>query len=297
MWIFKYITDKYCKKIFDAYQSQANKKTYLGIEAELLITRNDFARAVVALISRIEVNNSEDSLNYFNQVTGIIYGTLKDVKEAVSEHNKEFNTEFTADLYDVFFTSSLITFIEELKDLIQKSPLIIINLMDESLFCNDRNVPWVYQFSFVLYDYILEKELDFLINQSARDIFDKKKELVVEHINSAVALFSRFNNENDIEYKSLMNILLQAMRVREHDIQQRRIPEVNSTNNMFAYFTQTYHKASEKIMGKGQLGQVIDILIKEFEERSLSNQPMTFVALPIDESGESQSHLQTASFV
>ena len=83
----------------------------------------------------------------------------------------------------------MIGFINALCDLYQKSPSII-SQTDESLFNNNRNIPWVYQFSFVLYEYILEKELDIVINKIDRDIFDTKKQLILKYIRKgSISLF------------------------------------------------------------------------------------------------------------
>ncbi len=276
MWIFKVITDRYCKKILDAYQLLADEKTYKGKEAGLLIMRNDSARSLVEIIKKIDVRTN-DYDDYFKQVLQEIDLALKHVTDHVRGHNRLFNTEFTTDLYEIFFTTNLIAFMNELNNLFQKSPSLITSIQDESSFNNNRNVLWVYQFSYVLFEYILEKEFDLIINKSSRDIFDTKKQLVLKYIQSAADLYLRFEKENDAEYKELMNILLQGLRSQEHDIQQRRSQESNSSN-MYSYFTQTLYKASEKIMGKGQLGQQIDFLITEFNERSMSNRSIAAIS-------------------
>ncbi|MBI2785622.1 MAG: hypothetical protein HYX60_04660, partial [Legionella longbeachae] len=99
------------------------------------------------------------------------------------------------------------------------------------------------------------------------DIFDTKKQLVLKYMKQAVELYSKCDNEDDVQYKEQMSTLLQSMRSQEHDVQQRRTQE-NNTNSMYSYFSKTFYKASEKLMGKGQLGQIVDFLIKEFNERS-----------------------------
>ncbi|MCL5272279.1 MAG: hypothetical protein M1486_03010, partial [Gammaproteobacteria bacterium] len=158
--------------------------------------------------------------------------------------------------------------------LFQTSPPVIANLNDETLFCNTRNVPWIYQFSYVIYDYILEKELDLILTKSDRDIFNAKKLLGIKYVQSAADLHSLYEGKNDSEYKNLMSILLKGMCSEEQDLQQRKT-SANTTPNMYSYFTQSFYKASEQIMGKGQLGLLIDNLIKEFNERSLISQPGT----------------------
>lgn len=272
MWIFKKITDSYCSKILNAYQSQADEKMYTGKEAELLILRNDYARCLVESIKKIKITPEQEGINYFKLVLEEINLSLKNVSEEVIEHNNQNKTAFTTDLYQTFFTPSMISFINILENLFQTSPPIIANLKDESLFCNNRNVPWIYQFSFVIYDYILEKELDLMLTQSNRDIFNAKKLLGIKYVQSAADLHSLYESKNDNEYKNLMNILLKGMCSEEQDLQQRKTPD-NTAPNVYAYFTQSFYKASEQIMGKGQLGLLIDYLIKEFNERSLVNQP------------------------
>jgi hypothetical protein len=272
MWIFKKITESYFSKLLNAYQSQADEKMYTGKEAELLILRNDYARCLVESIKKIKITPEQEGINYFKLVIEEINQSLKNVSEEVIEHNNQNNTAFTTDLYQTFFTPSLISFINIVDNLYQTSPPIIANLKDESLFCNNRNVPWIYQFSFVIYDYILEKELDLMLNKSDRDIFNAKKLLGIKYVQSAAELHSLYEGKNDNEYRKLMNILLKGMSSEEQDLQQRKTPD-NTAPNMYSYFTQSFYKASEQIMGKGQLGLLIDNLIKEYNERSLINQP------------------------
>ncbi|HAT8227326.1 TPA: Dot/Icm T4SS effector Lem24, partial [Legionella pneumophila] len=107
MWIFKDITDRYCKKILDSYQLQADEKTYKGKEAELLIQRNELARCLIKTISLMEVKTQEDYANYFKRVSDEINSALQAAKNAVKEYNEEKNTDFTTDLYESFFTYSL----------------------------------------------------------------------------------------------------------------------------------------------------------------------------------------------
>lgn len=274
MWIFKKITDSYCSKILDAYQLQADEKMYTGKEAELLILRNDFARCLIEAIKKINSPPEHEGINYFKLVIDEINRALKNVSEVVIEHNNQNNTAFTSDLYQTFFTPSLISFVNVVQNLFQTSPPVIANLNDETLFCNTRNVPWIYQFSYVIYDYILEKELDLILTKSDRDIFNAKKLLGIKYVQSAADLHSLYEGKNDSEYKNLMSILLKGMCSEEQDLQQRKT-SANTTPNMYSYFTQSFYKASEQIMGKGQLGLLIDNLIKEFNERSLINQPGT----------------------
>lgn len=273
MWIFKVITDRYCKKILDTYQSQADEKTYKGKEAELLIQRNEFARCLVKTIASIDVKSKENCSNYFKQVSDEINSVLKQVKIAVKEYNEEFKTEFTTDLYESFFTPSLASFINVIFELFQKCPSIITHLMDESLFSNSRDVPWVYQLSFVLYEYILDKELEFSINKSNRDIFDTKKQLVLKYVQKASDLYLHYEKEDFFTYYNLVNDLLLSMSSEEDDIQKRRNQD-SSSNNMYSYFTKSFYSASEKLMGKGQLGQKIDFLIEEFNDRSVNRRPL-----------------------
>lgn len=274
MWIFKKITDSYCSKILDAYQFQADEKMYTGKEAELLILRNDFARCLIEAIKKINSPPEHEGINYFKLVIDEINRALKNVSEVVIEHNNQNNTAFTSDLYQTFFTPSLISFVNVVQNLFQTSPPVIANLNDETLFCNTRNVPWIYQFSYVIYDYILEKELDLILTKSDRDIFNAKKLLGIKYVQSAADLHSLYEGKNDSEYKNLMSILLKGMCSEEQDLQQRKT-SANTTPNMYSYFTQSFYKASEQIMGKGQLGLLIDNLIKEFNERSLISQPGT----------------------
>ncbi|AOW59156.1 Dot/Icm T4SS effector Lem24 [Legionella pneumophila] len=273
MWIFKDITDRYYKKILDSYQLQADEKTYKGKEAELLIQRNELARCLIKTISLMEVKTQEDYANYFKRVSDEINSALQAAKNAVKEYNEEHNTDFTTDLYESFFTYSLSNFIEVVSDLFQKSPSIITNIMDESLFCNNRSVPWVYQLSFVFYDYILDKEFEFITTKSSRDIFDAKKQLVLKYIQKAADLYPRYEKEDFSDCHEMVNILLLSMRSEENNLQKRRNQD-SSTSYMYSYFTQTLYNASGKLMGKGQLGQKIDLLIEEFNERVVNKTPL-----------------------
>lgn len=268
MWIFKKITDSYCSKILAAYQSKADAKEITGKEAELLLSRNDFAHCLVASIKKIEISPKNEGLDYFKQVREEINTSLKNVSEVVIEHNTQNNTAFTTDLYQDFLTPRLLTFVNIIDNLFTTSPSIIAHLKDDDLFCNSRNVPWIYQFSFVIYDYILEKELDLMLNKSERDIFDAKKKLGIEYIQSAADLHSLYDGKNEETYVSLMNKLLKAMSAEEEKLQQRKTSE-SPTQNMYSYFAQSFYKASETLMGKSQLGQLIDLLLKEYNERPL----------------------------
>ncbi|KTD55587.1 hypothetical protein Lsan_3139 [Legionella santicrucis] len=268
MGIFKEIAIRYCEKIYDAYKLQADEKTYKGKEAELLIERNEFARCLIKTIRSKELN--EDYNQYFQQLLNEISTALEHVNTTVIDYNSKHSTAFTSDLYDSFFTSSLKNFINALSDLYQKSPEIIKSIQDNSSFNNNRSVPWIYQFSFVLYEYILEKEFELATNKNGRDIFDTKIQLIQKYVQNAASLYSRFeNNEEDSEYKELTKMLLQKMQTDENDIQRRKSQQ--STNSVYSYFSQTFYKASETIMGKSQLGEKIDFLIKEFNERSMVN--------------------------
>ncbi|VEH31574.1 hypothetical protein [Legionella sainthelensi] len=161
-------------------------------------------------------------------------------------------------------------FINALSELYQKSPEIIKSIQDNSSFNKNRSIPWIYQFSFVLYEYILEKEFELATNKNSRDIFDTKIQLILKYVQNAASLYSRFeNNEHDSEYKELMKMLLQRMQTDENDIQRRKSQQSN-TSSVYSYFSQTFYKASETIMGKSQLGETIDFLIKEFNERSMT---------------------------
>lgn len=271
------MTIRYCEKILNSYQSQADEKTYIGKEAELLIQRNDCARCLIIAITKIEVK-SKDYSKYFQDILHEINLAFTIVSKSVIEYNSEKKTAFTPDLYEGLFTASLTNFINAISDLVQKTPAIITDITDQALFSNNRNAPWFYQFSFVLYEYILEREFDIAVSK-IRDIFDTKKQLILKYIQNAAALYSRFEeNENNSEYKDLMKALLQKMYAEEQNIQCRK-PEDDSSNNTYsAYFTktfaQTFYKASERIVGKSQLGQKIESLIKEFNERTATTAPM-----------------------
>ncbi|CAM2852440.1 Uncharacterised protein [Legionella steigerwaltii] len=268
MSIFKDITYRYCKKILDAYQVKADEKTYKGKEAELLIQRNELARGLIESIKEIEVNEG-DHTKYFDQVLNTITAKLKEVETAVSEYNKKFKTSFTTDLYETFFTASLISFIKALNTLVQNSPVVILNIEDKSLFSNKKDSPWFYYFSFVLYEYILEKELDFATNKTDRDIFDAKKGLILKYILNAGNLYTRFaEDESNAEYKELMKVLLKSMDSDEKDIQRRKTEETNASSSLYSYFAPSFHKASEKLVGRNQLGQKLELLIKDFNEKS-----------------------------
>ncbi|WP_298624191.1 hypothetical protein [uncultured Legionella sp.] len=266
MWIFKKITDSYCTKILAAYQSQADAKMITGKEAELLILRNDFARCLIESIKKIEITPENEGMNYFKQVFDEINSSLKNVSEVVIEHNTQNNTAFTTDLYQTFFTPSLLTFINIIQKLFQDSPMIIAQLKDDSLFCNSRNTPWIYLFSFVIYDYILEKELDLTLNKSDRDIFDAKRTLGIKYIELATDIHSRFSNTNEKKYWEVMSGLLQGMSSEEEKLQQRKTSE-SSAQTMYSYFTQSLYTASATLVRKSQLGQLIDALMKENSER------------------------------
>lgn len=265
MGIFKDITHRYCQKILAAYQLQADEKTYKGKEAQLLIQRNEFAKCLIKKIKEIEVED-DDYTAYFEKILKEIESISKEVVIAVKEYNKENSTAFTTDLYETFFTSSLNNFINALNDLVQNTPSPITDIKDASLFSNNRNVPWVNQFSFILYEYILEKEFDIATNKVERDIFDIKKRLILKYIQNAGNLYRRFENEDDTEYQEVMKVLLTSMSSEEKGIQRRK-PEENNTSYM-SYFSQTFYKASEKIIGKNQLGQKIEFLTREFNERT-----------------------------
>lgn len=266
MSIFKDITDRYCKKILENYQTLADEKTYQGKEAGLLIQRNEFAHCLLKKIQSIEVNDN-DYASYFKQIINEINSTLEEVMTAVAEYNRPLKTTFTADLYETFYTAGLINFINALNELVQKSPPVITELRDVSSFKNDRNVPWIYQFSFVLYEYIVEKEFDIATQKISRDIFDSKKQLILSYIQNAAKLHSLFKNEDDEQYQDLMKKLLERMSTEEQDVQQRKTENSNTTN-MFSYFTSTLYKASEVFVKKSQLGQKVDFLIKEFNEKT-----------------------------
>lgn len=262
------MTHRYCQKILDAYQLQADEKTYKGKEAELLIQRNEFARCLIKKIKEIDIDG-DNYTAYFERILKEIESISKEVVTAVKEYNKEHSTTFTTDLYETFFTSSLNNFINALNDLAQNSPSLITNIKDVSLFKNNRTVPWVNQFSFVLYEYILEKEFDIATNKVERDIFDIKKRLILKYVENAGNLYSRFEDEGDTEYQELMKLLLTSMSSDEKSIQRRKSDE-NNTGYM-SYLSQTFYKASEKIIGKNQLGQKIEFLAKEFNERAVGS--------------------------
>lgn len=269
MGIFKEIAIRYCEKIYDAYQQQADEKTYTGKEAELLIERNEYARCLIETLKTKEIMD-DDYGSYFQQLLNEINTALEQVTTTVSEHNSKHGTAFTTDLYETFFTSSLKSFINALNNLYQQSPEIIKSIKDPSLFSNNRSQPWVYQSSFVLYEYILEKEFELATNKSSRDIFDTKIQLILKFIQNAGSLYTRYNNdESGVEYKELMKMLLLNMRTEENDIQRRKSQQ-NNSSSMYSYFSQTFYRASETIMGKSQLGEKIDLLLKEFNERATS---------------------------
>ncbi|WP_131795426.1 hypothetical protein [Fluoribacter gormanii] len=262
MGIFKDMTDRYCQKILETYQTQADEKTYKGKEAELLVQRNDFAKCLITKIKEIDVNDN-DYLDYFERILKEINLNLKEVKAAVKEYNKECKTEFTTDLYESFFNSSLINFINALRNLFESSPSLITDIKDKSLFSNERGVPWVCQFSFVLYEYILEREFDIAVTKADRDIFDAKKQLIFKYIQSVGDLCSRVK-EDDVSYQELMKALLKSMRSEEQKIQRRQSEGNTTSYNFMAYL----YKASEQIVGKNQLGQKIELLMSEFDGRA-----------------------------
>lgn len=266
MWIFKYLTECYCKKILDVYLSRANDQTYKGIEFPLFDIRNKSALNLIETISQIQVNGEADFAQYFKRVTELISTSLSEVSKAVNQFNLEHKTNFTTDLFEHFFSSSLTRFISSLNEIVKQSP-IFINDIDEALYLDDRDTPWICHFSFVLYQYILEKEFALIVQKSDRDIFDKKKLLVLQCITQAADIYTNLTNEDDDKYKEQMNTLLQSMRTKEHDLQQRRTSEPAPFHSL-SYWTQTLHKAHEKIRGKGTLGKLIEQLIEEFSERN-----------------------------
>ncbi|QMT61567.1 hypothetical protein [Legionella sp. PC997] len=263
MGIFKDMTDRYCQKILETYQTQADEKTYKGKEAELLVQRNDFAKCLVKKIKEIEVKDN-DYLAYFDLILKEIHLHRKEVKAAVKEYNKENKTEFTLDLYESLFHIGLVNFINALRNLFENSPTLITDIKekDKLLFSNTRGVPWALQFSAVLYEYILEREFDMAINKADRDIFDAKKQMILRYIKNVEDLCSRVK-EDDTSYSELMKALLKNMQMEEQKI-QRRQEDNGSGYSVMSYF----YKASEKIVGKNQLGQKIALLVSEFDERA-----------------------------
>ena len=266
---FKELTIYYCEKILANYRTQADEKTYTGKEAELLVQRNDFARCVIKGIKGLEITEHDYS-KYFKKILEDINSTLNEVKKTVEEYNSEHKTAFTSDLYETLFTTGLISFINAVSDLFQNSPTIITSIENELLFNNNRTVPWIYQFSFILYEYILEREFEIAINKTTRDIFDTKKQLILKYIKNAASLYSRFDDRNNAEYIELMKGLLQQMRSEEQGVQQRKTEISNASSTVFSYFAPSLYKASERIIGKSQLGQKIDFLIFEFTERAVT---------------------------
>lgn len=275
MSIFTEITIRSCEKILAKYELQADEQTYKGKEAGLLIQRNETARCLIILIKNLKVKDGDYS-EYFKQILLHIDSTLNEVKKIVQEYNSEKKTDFTTDLYESFFTPTLKSFITSLSDLYQKSPAFITQIEDESLFRNSRKTPWIYQFSYILYEYILEREFEIAMDKTGRDVFDEKKQLIFHYLKNAVSLDEKFksekNNEDDPQYKEHVKSLLLSMQREEQTVQQRKTETTSTTNSMFGYFNQSLYpalyKASEKIMGKSQLGQKIDLLLSEYNERN-----------------------------
>lgn len=272
MWIFKKITDFYCNKILETYRTQADEKMYQGKEAELLVQRNEFARCLVESIQKIEIAPENTNDSYFTQILEIINTSSKDVAEVVQEHNNQHRTQFTADLYQSFFAPGLLTMISVLQNLFQSSPPNLANLMDDSLFKDNKNVPWIYQFASVIYYYIIEKEYELMINKSDRDIFDGKKSLGIKYVTSVTELYSHYKDENDNDYKTLMASLLKGMSAEENDLQQRKSSAENASG--YTFFTFSLYQTTKQMLVKSQLGLIIEKLITEFSERSLLNQPI-----------------------
>jgi len=78
-------------------------------------------------------------------------------------------------------------------------------------------------------------------------------------VQSAGNLYLRFNkNEDDAEYQELMKQSLTSMSSEEKGIQRR-----NENTGYMAFF----YKASEKVIGKSQLGSKIELLCTEFSDR------------------------------
>lgn len=270
MSIFKDITHRYCKKIWDAYKTQADDKTYKGKEATLLIKRNEFARDLVRTIQQIEVTDN-DYATYFDQVLNEINSALKKVAEAVDAYNKEHKTTFTADLYETLYTPALISFINALSNLVKNSPPTIVTIKDKTLFNQNRDAPFIYYFTSVLYEYILDKEFDFATTKVDRDIFDAKKSLILKYVQNAGALFTRFEeDESNAEYQELMQALLNSMTSDEKVIQRRKTEEPSPS--YMSLLSQTFYKASEKIVGTSQLGQKMELLTKQFGEKAKSKE-------------------------
>lgn len=265
MGIFKEITEHYCQKILDTYLEETGKKLYPGHEAELVVQRNDFAKCFIKEIKEIEIKG-DDYLHYFDQIIKDANAALKKVKEAVAEHNRELKKEFTTDLYESFFTVSLINFINAVRELYKRSEALTTEIKDPSEFCDKREIPWINQFSYVLYQYILNKEFDIATKKVERDIFNAKKEMILKYIHNAFSLYQRFEKKEDNEeYQKLMKLLLSSMVSEEKGIQRRKSDE-NSSGYM-SYLSHSFYKASEKIIGKNLLGQKIDFLVTEFNER------------------------------
>ncbi|KTC91173.1 hypothetical protein OQJ18_13965 [Fluoribacter dumoffii] len=258
MCIFKDITNVYCQKILDAYQTQVDEKTYTGKEAELIVKRNNFARDLIKTIKETEVTD-DDYAAYFEKILAAIDATLKKVSKAVAEFNKENKTAFTTDLYETCFNFGLNSFINALSNLVQSSPPLIVNIKDKSLFSNKKDSPWFYYSAFILYEYILEREFDIATQKMTRDIFDAKKNIIFEHIKETAELYSHSNNEGDTHYQSVVKILLEGLKSKEKEVQKRE----NS-----GYFYCAFYKASEMIKGPNQLGEKISHLLEEFEKRT-----------------------------
>lgn len=271
MCIFKNITYRYCEKIFKEFIARTNKNRYFGEEAELVITRREYARHLIEKIQTIEVNESGYA-EYFRHIANEIKLSTEGITNEVQEFNRTNNTDYTTDLFGSFLIPTLNKFMDVLHVFFQHTPVTINQHKHAISFNNNREVPWIFQFCYVLYEYILDKELDILFNQSTRDIFDTKKNLIIKNIQSAVDLYSCYKNESHEKYIELMMILLKGMRSEEQTIQQRK-PNERSTNTLFSYATsyatKTLYKASETLIGKNLLSQKIDFLIEEFQQRAI----------------------------
>ncbi len=263
MSVFKAITICYCEKIFNLYQQQAGEKLYTGYEAELLVQRNDFARCLIKTIKELEVQD-DDYPTYYKRILDIIHSTLKEVKAAVTENNIENKKKFTTDLFESSLTSNLISYINMLNNLFQKSPEFVKKIPNDSLFSNTRDIPWVNQFAFVLYEYILEKEFEIITTKIPRDIFDSKIQLILKYVENAAAL-----DEHTPKYNEHIKTLLKEMYSEEQNLQCRTQDSGSPNSSSYASFASFLYKASEKVKGKSALGQKIDILIEEFNERAI----------------------------
>lgn len=266
MSIFKAITICYCEKIFNLYKQQTGEKLYTGYEAELVVQRNEFARCLIAEIKKINVNDN-DYPAYFKKVLETIDSTLREVKVAVAEYNKENKTKFTTDLFESSLTPNLISYVTMLENLFRNSPEFVKNIADESLFTSSRDIPWVNQFSFILYEYILEKEFEIITDKIGRDIFDSKIQLIQKYIGRAAAIATDYKDEKDEKYQDLMKMLLKSMCSEEHGLQYRTTEPSSPNSSTLTALTSLWYKTSEKVIGKSILGQKIETLIQEFNER------------------------------